>query len=281
MPSFATPEPILADLEPVVGNVRIVAGDRAETVVEVAPLDENNDSDVDAAKRTVVEFSGGTLTVRAPKMRLLDFSNRSRSIEVTIELPAGSRVQGSTGLGDLTVTGRLGACRYKSGTGHIRLDHAGELKLHSASGNIVVEHVDGNADISTSSGRVHVGEISGTGVVKNSNGSTTIGKAGDSIRLRSANGDLTVDKAEAGVEAKTANGSVRVLDAARGRLDLDTSMGDIEIGVREGSAAWLDVNTGFGRVLNDMAAAGAPTATTDKVEIHAGTSVGDIIVHRS
>ncbi|WP_410663241.1 DUF4097 family beta strand repeat-containing protein [Amycolatopsis sp. lyj-84] len=281
MPSFATPEPILADLEPVVGYVRIVAGDRPETVVEVTPVDENNDSDVDAAKRTVVEFSGGILTVRAPKMRLLDFSNKTRSIDVTIELPAGSRVQGSTGLGDLTATGRLGSCRYKSGTGHIRLDRTGELKVHSASGNIVVEHVDGNADISTSSGRVHVGEIAGTAVVKNSNGTTTIGAAGDSIRLRSANGDITVERAEGDVEAKTANGSVRVLDAARGKLDLDTSMGDIEVGIREGSAAWLDVNTRFGRVVNDMAAAGAPDATTDKLEVHAGTSVGDILVHRS
>ncbi|MEU9692429.1 DUF4097 family beta strand repeat-containing protein [Amycolatopsis japonica] len=281
MPSFATPEPILADLEPVVGNVRIVAGDRTDTVVEVAPLDENNESDVDAAKRTVVEFSGGTLTVRAPKMRLLDFSRRTRSIDVTIELPAGSRVQGSTGLGDLTVTGRIGACRYKSGTGHIRLDRAGELKLHTASGNIVVEHADGNADISTSSGRVQVGAIDGTAVVKNSNGPTTVGTVADSIRLRSANGDITVDKAESGVEAKTANGSVRVLDAARGTLTLETSLGDVEIGIREGSAAWLDVNTSFGRVVNDMTASAAPGDATDKVEIHAGTAVGDIIVHRS
>ncbi|RSN55270.1 hypothetical protein DMH01_33680 [Amycolatopsis sp. WAC 04182] len=281
MPSFATPEPILADLEPVVGNVRIVAGDRADTVVEVAPLDENNDSDVDAAKRTVVEFSGGTLTVRAPKMRLLDFSNRTRSIDVTIELPAGSRVQGSTGLGDLTVTGRIGACRYRSGTGHIHLDHTGELKLHSASGNIVVEHADGNVDISTSSGRVHVGGIEGTAVVKNSNGPTTIGAAADATRIRSANGDITVDKAESGVEAKTANGSVRVLDAARGTLTLETSLGDIEVGIREGSAAWLDVNTRFGRVINDMTAATAPGDAADKVEVHAGTSVGDIVVHRS
>ncbi|MFI7120542.1 DUF4097 family beta strand repeat-containing protein [Amycolatopsis sp. NPDC049868] len=281
MPTFATPEPILADLDPVVGNVRIVAGDRADTVVEVAPLDENNDSDIDAAKRTIVEFSGGTLTVRAPKMRLLDFSKRTRSIDVTIELPAGSRVQGSTGLGDLTATGRIGGCRYKSGTGHIRLDRTGELKLHTASGNIVVEHVDGNADISTSSGHVHIGAIEGTAVVKNSNGPTSVGTVADSIRLRSANGDITVDKAESGVEAKTANGSVRVLDAARGTLTLETSLGDVEIGIREGSAAWLDVNTGFGRVVNDMTAATAPGETTDKVEVHAGTSVGDIVVHRS
>jgi DUF4097 and DUF4098 domain-containing protein YvlB len=281
MPSFDTPEPILADIEPVVGNVRIIAGDRTDTVVHVAPVDESNDSDVKAAAQTVVEFSGGTLSVRAPKMRLLDFSNKTRSIDVTIELPAGSRVQGSTGLGDLHATGRLAECRYKSGTGHIQLDHTGELHLHTAAGSVVVEHVVGNADISTSSGRVHVGEIDGTGVVKNSNGPTTIGAAGGSLRVRSANGDITVDHAENGVDAKTANGSVRVLDAVRGTLTLETSMGGIEIGIRGGSAAWLDVKTRFGRVINDMDAATAPGAATDKVEVRASTSVGDIAIHRS
>lgn len=281
MPSFATPEPILADLDPVVGNVRIVAGDRTDTVVQVAPLDEANDSDVKAAAQTVVEFSGGTLSVKAPKMRLLDFSTKTRSIDVTIELPAGSRVQGSTGLGDLHATGRLGACRYKTGTGHIQLEHTGELHLHTATGNVVVEHVAGSADITTSSGRLHVGEIGGTGVIKNSNGPTTIGSADGSLRIRSANGDITVDRAEDSVEAKTANGSVRVLDAVRGTLTLETAMGDVEIGIREGSAAWLDVKTRFGRVINGMDAAAAPGAATEKVEVRANTSVGDITVHRS
>lgn len=117
---------------------------------------------------------------------------------------------------------------------------------------------------------MHVGGVAGTAVVKNSNGITTIGTAADSIRVRSANGDITVDRAESGVEAKTANGSVRVLDAARGTLTLETSLGDIEVGIREGSAAWLDVNTRFGRVVNDMTAATEPGAATDKVEVHAG-----------
>jgi DUF4097 and DUF4098 domain-containing protein YvlB len=281
MPTFATPEPILADLDPIVGNVRIVASDRTNTVVDVAPTDPSNNSDVKAAEQTVVEFSGGTLSVRAPKMRLLDMSNKSRSIDVTIELPSGSRVQGSTGLGDLHVTGRLGECRYKSSAGHLQFDHTGQLDVRTAVGNVVVGHVAGNADITTSSGRLHVGAITGTGVVKNSNGATTIGSAGGTLRVRSANGDITVEHAEDDVTAKTANGSVRVLDAVRGALTLETALGDIEIGVREGSAAWLDVKTKFGSINKDMAAASAPDASTEKVEVNASTSFGDITVHRS
>ena len=132
MPTFDTPEPISATVEPVVGNVRVIASDRTDTVVDVRPTDESDASDVKAAEQTRVEFSAGTLTVRAPKMRPFDFSNKTRSIEVTIELPTGSRIQGSTGLGDLHGTGRLGECRYKSGTGHLQLDHTGELHLHTA-----------------------------------------------------------------------------------------------------------------------------------------------------
>lgn len=281
MPTFDTPEPILANIEPVVGNVRIIASDRADTVVDVRPSDETDASDVEAAKQTAVEFSGGTLSVKAPRMRPLDFSNKTRSIEVTVELPAGSRVHGSTGLGDLHGTGRLGDIRYKSGTGHIQLDHTGALHVHTATGNVVVAQVAGNAEISTSSGRLHVGEVTGTGVVKNSNGATTIGSAGGPVRVRAANGDITVEHAEDGVEAKTANGSVRVLDAARGALTLETAMGEIEVGIRAGSAAWLDVKTRFGRVDNDMAATAAPEAATDKVEVRAHTSFGDITIHRS
>src|SRR5262245_998510 len=170
MPSYDTPEPIVANIEPGVGNVRIIASDRTDTVVDVRPSSESEPSDVRAARQTVVDFSAGTLTVKGPRMSMLDFTNKSRSIEVTIELPAGSQVHGNTSVGDLYTEGRLGECRYKSSTGHLRLDHTGDLHVHSATGNITVERVDGTAEISTSSGRMRVGEIAGRGEVKNSNG---------------------------------------------------------------------------------------------------------------
>jgi len=281
MPSYDTPEPIVANIEPVVGNVRVIASDRTDTTVEVRPTNESDASDVKAAEETRVEFAGGTLTVKGPRMWPFDFSNKTRSIEVTVELPAGSQVHGSTGVGDLHGTGRLGAVRYKSGAGHMRLDHTGELDVHTSAGNLVIDQVDGNADVSTSSGRLHVGAVTGTGVVKNSNGPTTIGTAGGSVRARAANGDITVEHAEDTVDAKTANGSVRVLDAVRGALTLETAMGDLEIGIREGSAAWLDVKTRFGRVHNEMDAATAPDDAADKVEVRANTSFGDITVRHS
>jgi hypothetical protein len=281
MPSFDTPEPIVANIEPGVGNVQVTASQRTDTVVDVRPTDPANASDVRAAEQTIVEFSAGTLTVKGPRLNPFDWTNKTRSIEVTVELPEGSRVLGSTGVGDLCGQGRLGEVRYKSGTGRFELEHTGELHLHTATGNVLIDRVAGNADVTTSSGRMLIGEITGTGQVKNSNGATVIGTITGSVRVRSANGDITVERPGDAVDAKTANGSVRVLEAVRGTHTLETSMGDIEIGIREGTAAWLEVDTRFGRVRNDMTEASAPDGSTERAEVRARTSFGDITIHRS
>jgi DUF4097 and DUF4098 domain-containing protein YvlB len=281
MPTFATPAPITANIEPGVGYVTIVASDRDDTVVEVRPTNPANQSDVDAAERTTVEFAAGTLTVKGPKLGPLSWSSKSRSIDVIVELPAGSHLHGHSGMGDLTATGRLGDVSYKTGLGAIQLDETAALSAISASGNVLGNRITGKATITTASGRLHVGELADGGVVKNSNGSTVIGVARGPIKVRSANGDITIEEATDDVEAKTANGAVRVLDAEQGSLTLETAMGEIEVGIHEGSAAWLDVKTKFGRVRNEMTASGAPTADADKVEVHATTAFGDVIVRRA
>ena len=49
MPAFETPEPILATIEVTVGDLRIAARDRTDTVVEVRPSDPSHEPDVRAA----------------------------------------------------------------------------------------------------------------------------------------------------------------------------------------------------------------------------------------
>ena len=78
-------------------------------------------------------------------------------------------------------------------------------------------------------------------MVKNSNGDTWVGEAGGDLRLSAANGSIAVDVAHAGVVAKSANGDVRLGEVVRGSVVLETRLGDLEVGIREGTAAWLDV----------------------------------------
>ena len=99
--------------------------------------------------------------------------------------------------------------------------------------------------------------------------------------MRSANGDISVDRAGAGVEAKTSNGSIRLGEVARGSVVLETAAGDLDVGIAEGTAAWLEVNTGFGHVRNLLDNATRPEETDETVEVRGRTSYGDITIHRS
>jgi hypothetical protein len=282
MPTFETPEPISVTVEFGVGDLRIVASDRTDTMVEVRPSDPAKKADVAAAEQTRVEYAGGRLLIKAPKSwRQFTWRGGGESIDVQVELPAGSHLRGETGVAALRCRGRLGECRYKTGVGDIQLDQAGPVQLKTGGGDLTVDRAGGDAELTTGSGAVQIDRIDGAAVVKNSNGDTWIGEVTGDLAVSAANGRISVDQAHATVTAKSANGDVRLGEVAHGAVLAQTGMGRVEIGIRDGVAAWLDLNTRFGNVHNDLDAAERPGPGEDAVEVRARTAFGDITIHRS
>jgi DUF4097 and DUF4098 domain-containing protein YvlB len=281
MPFFDTPEPISVVISLVVGDARVTASDRTDTVVEVSPSDGSNEMDVKAAEQTRVEYSHGRLLVKAPKQwKHYSPFGVGGSIDVVIELPSGSHVQGDTSMGDFHGEGPLGECKFTTATGHIWLDHTGPLHLSTSAGGITVDRAVGHAEV-TGSGEVRIREIDGTAVLKNLNGDTWVGEVTGDLRCNAANGDITVDRAHATIDAKTANGNIRIGEVVRGSVALQTASGELEVGIREGTAALLDVRSQFGRVRNSLDASDGPESSDETVEGRARTSHGDIVVRRS
>jgi DUF4097 and DUF4098 domain-containing protein YvlB len=278
MPSYETPRPITAVLEFEVGNVRITASERQDTVVEVLPSNGAEDADVRAAQQTKVTYANGTLSLKGPKKRGL--FGKHGSIDVTVELPAGSHVRGTSPMGDYIGEGPLGECRVKTSLGDIRLDEASAVDLRTGHGDIRVGRALGDAEIH-GSGRVDIGEIVGAATVRNGNGETLIGEITGALKANASNGRITVGIAHASVEARSANGAISVNQVARGVIDLHTAVGDVEVGIRESTAAWLDVNSKFGTLRNALGDAEGPDDSDETVEIHARTSVGDIVIRRA
>ncbi|GLZ39909.1 DUF4097 family beta strand repeat-containing protein [Actinokineospora sp. NBRC 105648] len=281
MPKYDTPQPISVTLELGVGNVRIVASDRTDTVVEVRPSDESDESDVQAAQQVRVDHTNGLLRVTGPKARVFDFSRKTRSVEVTIELPSGSRVSADTRMGDFRSTGRLGECGLKTSAGNFWLERTGSLRLETSAGQVTVDGVAGTAEVSTGTGKIQIGEVDGPAVIRNSNGDTAVDSVTGDLRVRSANGAISVDRAGAGVDAKSSNGNIRLGEVVRGSVALGTATGNLEIGIAEGTAAWLEVSTGFGHVRNLLENAPRPEEADETVEVRGRTSFGDITIHRS
>lgn len=297
MRSFETPDPISVDIAIAAGSVHLIAGDRSETTVVVNPTEQSRKADREAAEKATIELSGGRLTVKTPKWSSYA-GFRTGSVEVTVELPDRSALDVNTGFGDVNADGVFGEVNVKSGAGSINVDKAmGEvnarsgagaihvdeatgLQLTSGAGNLGVNRCRGNAKIATA-GDMRIARIDGDAEIKNLNGRTWMGTVGGRLRVRSANGDIAVDHALSHVDMKTANGNIAIGEVSSGDVTLGTASGGLEIGIKEGSAAWVDAKTQFGRVHNRLEATESPGNSVGEVAVQARTSFGDIDIHRS
>ncbi|WP_042376542.1 DUF4097 family beta strand repeat-containing protein [Streptacidiphilus melanogenes] len=285
--TFETPAPIAVVLDLYVAEVRLAASDRTDTTVEVRPSDPDKAADVKAADNTRVEYDEATRTLgvvsKKPLNRFVNFSSkRPESVTVLIQLPTDSAVRGEASIGDFHAEGALGAVLLKTDLGTVRLAETGPLELRNGVGEITVESVGGPVRIHASSSDIRLGAVDGTAEVDNSNGKVQIAVVTGAADVKCANGSVNVERALSDITAASANGEVRIGEVVRGKVSASSKNGGVEVGVRDGSAAWLELNTGIGRVYNDLASTDAPDAgePVDKVEVRAETKLGDITIRR-
>jgi DUF4097 and DUF4098 domain-containing protein YvlB len=286
--TFNTPSPISVALDLYAADVRFTVSDRADTVVEVRPSDPDKAADVKAAENTSVAYDEGARTLsivsRKPRNRFVNFSGkRPESIDVVIELPTHSEVRAEAELGGFRSDGALGGVAIKTGLGAVELAETGPLRLHNGVGNISVEGVSGSAEVHGGSSDIRIGAVDGTAEVANGNGKVRLGVVTGPANIKNSNGSVHVERALSDITAASSNGEVRIGEVVRGTVSAASTHGGVEVGVRAGSAAWLELNTEVGRVYNELASTDAPEAgePVDKVAVRASTKLGDITIRRA
>lgn len=280
MPTFETPSPIDLAINLQVGDIAVIASDRADTVVTVTPTNPDKAVDRRGASETSVEFDGQRLVIKGPKPRVAVFGP-SESVDLRVELPSGSRLAAELGVGNVRSNGQLGATRVKASTGQVDLDAVGDLWVRASHGNATVKAADGDVEIIADHGQIRLGAVSGEATLKASHGSIHIDEVGGDAEAKLSYGDLEIGTARASVTAKTAFGRVAIDQVESGSVQLDTSFGQIAIGVRPGVAAWLDLSSKEGRVRNELESDGAPADSANAVAVRARTQFGDIHIQRS
>ena len=177
MQKFATTAPIAVILTVPAGLVRFIAAERADATVEVQPLDAGKGRDVKAAEQIAVEYADGVLRIEAAEAKNRVLGN-SGSVEVTVQLPAGSRVEARTAAAELHSVGRLGDVTFESAQGTVKLDQTGAARLTLQAGDITVGRLGGAAEISTQQGDILITEaLGGAVVLRTESGDLEIGAA--------------------------------------------------------------------------------------------------------
>ncbi|MGW6355131.1 DUF4097 family beta strand repeat-containing protein [Streptomyces sp. NPDC055092] len=175
MQKFDTPSPVTAVLDIPAGRIRFIAADRADTCVEILPADQSKSRDIKAAEQTTATYGDGVLRIEAAaaKNRIL---GNSGSIEATVRLPAGSRVEAKAASAELRGVGRLGDVTFEGAQATVKLDETASARLTLQAGDILIGRLNGPAHISTQKGDLNIAEAtSGTVELRTESGDITIG----------------------------------------------------------------------------------------------------------
>jgi len=236
---FACSEPIDANISVASGTVTLTAEPTDAITVQVHrgrqsdPARDNADDD-HVVNDVTVEFADRHLVVSELPRRGLGW--RVKDLHITISMPTGSRSAVQAASADVMCRGEYGA-----------------VDIQTASGKVDVFSVRGPAEISSMSGMVQINEaIEPT--VQTASGRIFVRHAiGDAI-ARTASGNISIGTADASVTARTASGRILVVRMARGRADLNSVSGDIEVKVVPGTGVFLDLASVTGRVTSDLGA---------------------------
>ncbi|MER6343683.1 DUF4097 family beta strand repeat-containing protein [Streptomyces sp. NPDC001595] len=196
MQKFATTAPVSAVLAVPAGRIQVIAADRADTTVEVLPADPGKSRDVRSAEQTTVSYADGVLRIHAPepKSQLLGASG---SVEVTVQVPAGSRVEARTASSELRCVGRLGDIDFEGAYRCIKIDEAASVRLTAIDGTVEIGRLNGPSEISTARGDIRIAEaVRGTVVLSTQAGDITVAAAaGVSAALDAGTGHGRVSNA--------------------------------------------------------------------------------------
>ncbi|WP_017627378.1 DUF4097 family beta strand repeat-containing protein [Nocardiopsis chromatogenes] len=185
-------------------------------------------------------------------------------VDVTVELPARSHVHATSGYGNIRCEGQVGTAR-----------------ITTSASNITVDRAMGNAELTASNGWVRADTIDGSATIRNTGGSIALGTVTGPLRMATSHGDLTAERTLESVEARTPYGVIRIGEVVRGSVNLQTNYGEVEIGIREGTAAWLDADSEHGTVHTSLEAAEGPESSEETVEVYARSAYGDVVIRRA
>ncbi|MEW2426689.1 DUF4097 family beta strand repeat-containing protein [Micromonospora sp. NPDC047644] len=177
MQTFDTPAPISAVLDIPAGRIQLIAADRADTVVEVLPTDASKRRDTRAAEQTTVAYTDGVLRITAPASGN-PLVGPAGSLEVTVQLPAGSTIKARTASAELRGVGRLGDIAFDGAYRQIKIDEVASLRLTAIDGDVEIGRLNGPAEISTARGDIRIAEaVSGAVVLSTQSGDISVAAA--------------------------------------------------------------------------------------------------------
>ncbi len=264
---FEVKGPVEIDVRLVSGEIEVDTTLDDRVVVELIADDDESRAFVEEARVELQEHGTPKLVIDVPQRRSglgLGFIFGRQGITCRVRCPESSTLTARTKSAEVTTHGKLGAVNVATASGDVELEHVGGANVKSASGDVSAREITGGANVQTASGDVSIEVARGPVSVSTASGDVQIGEAYDNVSVNSVSGDQ------------------RHRAVLQGSVAAHSVSGDIEIGVRKGSRAWLDCNTVSGDTSSELEVTPeAPGGEGPLVELRAKTVSGDIRITRA
>jgi hypothetical protein len=194
-------------------------------------------------------FEGGTLVLEGCK-------TRNCSVDYDVTLPAGAKVMGEVGSGEVEIAG-MSEVGVRAGSGDVRVrDITGPVTVNVSSGRAELTGLAQSAVVEASSGDIVLADIKGDVTVLSRSGEVTASGIGGRTSVDSSSGDVQLTMASPqNVKASASSGNIdlRVPRTGAYRLDIKTSSGDqnVNIDTSASSGTVLDLDASSGDITVD------------------------------
>lgn len=231
--SFQTNGNPAVEVESKFGSVHVSAAS-GNTVTAVVKVTARDRSDAAAKKlaesaRVEIKGSGDRVTVRAglPKDMKGD-DDRGIEIDVTVTLPADSRLELESKFGAVDITGVKGGVKVETGFGEVTIKESANLDLTSSFGEVNLGGITGSMTVESKMGSVNAYGVPG-GRIKNSYGEVDVNRPAGPVDITSSMGEITVKGCRGGtISSSYGEVTVELDPSFSGRIEAEASFGDID-----------------------------------------------------
>jgi hypothetical protein len=275
-------------------GVSVVDSDRSRRYERQFTVQEGGEINVEADAGTVkieswdknevsivVEIEGSDS--RAEKYKV-DFTQEGNTITVIGKVRDKSFFKWH--VGDLEAyytifTPRKFNSNVKTSGGNVEAKNlAGKADYTTSGGNILAQKLEGTVLLSTSGGNVDAADISGDVDAETSGGNVVLENITGNVSGHTSGGDVEFNSVDGRVKGGTSGGSISVkLTGANKGIDVETSGGDVDIYLKDGTGADIDAETSGGTVDCDF-----PVTVRGKVresELHGKMNGGGELIRAS
>jgi len=265
---FEVNAPVELDLRLPSGEIEIDSSGSGRVEIELIGHDEESQAMIENARVEFQNHGSPKVLVDVPQKRggfSFGLLFGRHGITCRVRCPERSTLTVRSKSADVAVHGLLGGAN-----------------VSTASGDVALERIDGGLKVKTASGDVSARTVTGSVSVQTASGDIEVDIAQGPVNMQSASGDVVVGEAYDSLNVNTVSGDQRHEAVMQGQVGAHSVSGDIEIGVRRGSKAWLDCNTVSGDTSSELELTGdAPDGDGPLVEVRAKTVSGDIKIMRA